>query len=199
MGNVIARSRGGIAVLCTLLAVGLAATGQEILYQPNPDSPLEARNPAAPAGIDQYAFLIGDWDSEVTLQRSNGEPLTYHATWHNHWIADGYVVMQEWRGPYATGIELRSYDAESNVWHGRNIYYPAPGTWYANTARFIDGRMEVTTTRNDPTGQPTITREIYFDIGESSFRIRTERSGDGGRTWGPGPYSLVARRTAPDP
>jgi len=190
---------GRIGVLCTLLIVGLPAAGQEILYQPSPDSPLEARNPDAPSGIDQYAFLIGDWESEVTLQRGNSESLTYKARWHNHWIADGYVVMQEWRGPYATGIELRSYDADSDIWHGRNIYFPTPGTWYANTAQFIDGRMVVTTIRNDPSGQTSITREIYFDIGQSSFRIRTERSTDGGRTWGPGPYTLVARRTPQDP
>ena len=33
-------------------------------------------------------------------------------------------MMQEWRGPYATGTELRSYNVETKKWDGRNIYVP---------------------------------------------------------------------------
>ena len=102
--------------------------------------------------------------------------------------------MQEWRGPYSTGIEIRSYDAADDSWHGRNIYFPAPANWYENTARLIDDEMIVTTHRTDGNGNDTITREIYFDISESAFSIRTELSQDGGVTWKPGRYSAVSHR-----
>lgn len=185
---------GMLWALCLLPFCGFSSAGQAILYQPDPDSPLGERNPDAPAGIDQYAFLIGDWDAEVTLQRDGQDPLVYRAKWHNHWIANGNMVMQEWRGPFSTGIELRSYAAEEDAWNGRNIYFPSPATWYANTARYADNEMVVTTIRTNASGDETITREIYFAITASSFRIRTERSGDAGRTWSAGRYSLIARR-----
>jgi len=54
--------------------------------------------------------------------------------------------------------------------------------------------MVVTTHRDDESGNETITREIYFDIGASQFRIRTEQSTDGGASWQPGRYGAVCRR-----
>lgn len=95
---------------------------QDILYKPGPDSQIGARNDAAAPGTAQYNFLIGDWNVEVTLNRPGQDTLTYTAKWHNHWVANGFMIIQEWRGPYVTGVEMRSYDAAENVWHGRNIY-----------------------------------------------------------------------------
>jgi hypothetical protein len=181
------------SILFSFLFVG-EARSQEILYQPAPDSPIGERNADAPKGTGQYDFLIGDWDVDVSLFRPEQEPFVYKAKWHNHWIADGYVVMQEWRGPYATGIELRSYDPASDQWQGRNIYYPSPGTWYSNIGEMKDKQMTVTTVRTDAEGLETISREIYWDITDKSFRIRTERSIDGGATWQRGKYELIAHR-----
>lgn len=177
---------------CILFTAGACA--QEILYQPDVDSPIGVRNPDAPDGTAQYAFLIGDWDVDVTLIRAGREPLQYRAKWHNHWIADGYAVMQEWRGPYATGIEIRTYDAGGDAWQGRNIYFPSPAAWYDNTARMTGAEMVVTTQRVDAAGEKSITREIYFDRRKSSFRIRTEVSTDGGASWEAGRYSAICRR-----
>ena len=181
------------SILSSLLLIGDVGS-QEVLYQPDPDSPIGTRNPDAPKGTDQYDFLIGDWDVEVSLFKAAQEPFIYKAKWHNHWIADGYVVMQEWHGPYATGIELRSYDPASDRWQGRNIYYPSPGTWYSNIAEMKDKQMTVTTVRTDAGGLETLSREIYWDITDKSFRIRTERSTDGGENWQRGKYELIANR-----
>ncbi len=180
----------GQIVICLFFAEH--ADSQGILYQPDADSPIGARNPNAPDGVSQYDFLIGDWDIEVTIFRGEQEPLAYEAKWHNHWVTNGYVVMQEWRGPYSTGIELRSYDPAKNEWQGRNIYQPSPGTWYSNVAKFENNEMTVTTIRTDAEGKETISREIYWDIAETSFRIRTEQSVDGGVNWFRGKYELVA-------
>jgi len=187
-----------VGQLFLALLFSVRAHAQDILYQPNPDSPIGERNSNAPDGTGQYDFLIGDWDIEVTLFRGQQEPLTYRAKWHNHWVANGYVVMQEWRGPYSTGIELRSYDPAEDKWHGRNIYQPAPGTWYSNIASFENDEMTVTTSRIDPEGMETITREIYWEISEARFRIRTEQSSDGETSWQRGKYELIATRISLD-
>jgi hypothetical protein len=181
----------------TILFVVATSHAQDILYQPEPDSPIGVRNTAAAPGTAQYDFLIGDWDVEVTLNRPGQDPLTYTAKWHNHWVANGFMVMQEWRGPYTTGVEIRSYDDAENVWHGRNIYFPSPGIWYDNTARFVDSEMIVTTHRSIIDGGESITREIYYDISNTGFRIRTELSVDGGAIWSEGRYSAIARIVSP--
>jgi hypothetical protein len=107
------------------------------------------------------------------------------------------MVMQEWRGPYTTGIEMRSYDADADIWHGRNIYFPSPGSWYENTARFVNSEMIVTTHRLTADGGESITREIYHDISDTGFRIRSEVSKDGGTSWDKGRYSAIASKANP--
>jgi len=96
-------------VLLTMFVIqsgGAIAEDAPIRYQPSPDSPIGERNTNAPEEVAQFEFLIGDWDVEITWHPPQGEPNTYKARWHNHWINDGFDVMQEWRGPYITGTEL---------------------------------------------------------------------------------------------
>ena len=172
----------------------ISAEGPEILYAPEVDSPLGVRNPKGPEGLSQYDFIIGDWDVDITLFREGTEPFSYKAKWHNTWIANGYVVMQEWRGPYSTGIELRLYDEKENIWIGQNSYLPSPGTWYSNSAEFVNGEMIVTTRMEVAGGKMQITREIYHDIKPDSFKVRNERSIDNGKTWLKGGYVAIAKK-----
>ncbi len=176
-----------------LVAAPLHAQAVEITRSPDRDS--SSRNAAGPVQLSEYDFLVGDWDVTVTMPRSGGQPLVYHATWRNRWIANGYVLMQEWRDPYSTGIELRSFNTETHRWDGHNLYVPEPGTWYLNEAVRVGNNMVVTTRSRAPDGAPIVKREIYFAIEASRFEIRTEVSLDGGATWKPGGYSLVATRS----
>ncbi len=149
------------------------------------------------AELAQFDFLAGDWDVTVTMPRAGSQPLVYHAKWHNHWIANGYVMMQEWRGPYATGTELRSFNPVTHKWDGHNLYVPEPGTWYENEAELVGGDMVVTRHTKTPDGTPLINREVYHAISADRFEIRTEASLDEGVSWRPGRYSLVATRIRP--
>lgn len=178
----------------TLCSANPLFAEQPILFQPESDSPISVRNAAGPVELDQYGFLAGDWDVTISMPQPESSPFVYKAKWHNHWVLDGYVMMQEWRGPYATGTELRSYNVETKKWDGRNIYVPTPGTWYENEAEFSDGTMVVTTHRKDKDGNAIINHEIYHAIQKDSFRIRTEISKDDGATWEEGRYSLIATR-----
>jgi len=170
------------------------AQDAEIQFRPNPDSPIGERNPSAPAGLDQFAFVIGDWDVDVILNPPGGQKFSYKAAFHNIWIVNGQVVYQEWRGPYATGAELRTYDQETNSWTGQN-YYPGPRGWWATTAEWNEksGEMIVSSRKTDQRGE-AMNREIYYDISRDRFKIRSMVSYDEGETWEAGSFSLTATR-----
>lgn len=182
-----------LPILALTLGAHVAQT-QQIQFQPAEDSPILAHNPAGPAELAQFDFVAGDWDVTVTMLRAGNPPLVYQARWHNHWIANGYVMMQEWRGPFATGVELRSYNPGTRRWDGRNLYVPDPGTWYTNEAEQVGSDMIVTSHQTSPDGAPLVNREIYHATGPDRFQIRTEVSRDAGVSWTPGPYSIVATR-----
>ncbi len=163
-----------------------------IIYQPDPDSPIGARNPDAPAQSQQLEFLVGDWDVAVTLYPSQGDPISYGARWHNHWVVDGHAVMQEWRGPYATGTELRSFNPVTGQWDGRN-YYTFRKAWTESTGEYADGEFIIETRDTGPNGS-TINRERYYDIRPSSFRMSATRSEDDGATWSSITYEMLCTR-----
>lgn len=181
----------GTVAACILVPPATAQTqsAPPIIYQPDPDSPIGVRNPAAPEQSQQLDFLIGDWDVALTLHPPEGDSISYQARWHNHWIVDGYVVMQEWRGPFATGTELRSFNPVTGRWEGRN-YYTFRTTWTESTGEFVDGEFIVETSDTGPNG-PVINRERYYDIQAASFRMSATRSEDGGATWSPVTYEML--------
>ncbi len=165
-----------------------------IIYQPDPDSPVGARNPKAAPGLGEFDFVVGDWDAEITWQAAGQPALTYKARWHNHWVVNGQVVMQEWRGPYITGAELRAYDASSGKWIGQNIYPGGPDPWHKTSAEFKDDRMVVIIEGVKDKRGPFLNRETYFDIEAGSFRMKSDRSYDGGKTWEKGAYEMICTR-----
>lgn len=197
------KATGRLLASAMLLAFGVQAAPAEDQKDPLVvGGTISARNPAGPPELAQFDFLAGDWDVTVTMPQAGGQPFVYQAKWHNHWVANGYVMMQEFRDPYATGIELRSFNPVTRKWDGRNLYVPAPGTWYDNQAELVGGDMVVTSHQQAPDGTALISREIYHAVAADRFEIRTEMSLDQGATWKPGRYSIVAIRVqenAPPP
>lgn len=189
-----------ISFVIGLLAMGLLAVGATqamaqdtpALYQPDPDSPIGERNENAPPELARYDFVIGDWDATVTFTKPDGSKVKGKARWHNIWIGNGYVVMQEWRSPYTVGSEFRSYDAEKKKWLGQNIYFNSD--WRATEIEFSDGNMIVFNPHAKDKNGPFINRETYYDISENAFKIKSDRSYDGGKTWQPGIYAIAATR-----
>jgi hypothetical protein len=170
-----------------------AAQAQEIQYQPNPDTPIGTRNPNAPPETAQYDFVIGDWEVVINFRDGGGNDTTYNARWHNSWIVGGYAVMQEWRGPYASGSEVRIYNAQAGEWEGFNVY----NGWGAPkraTAHFADGEMVVMIEPVTDASGTFINRETYTNIADDRWEMYSERSYDGGETWVRGAYDLVATR-----
>jgi len=188
-----------VGCLSAFVAVAIPAAGQQTPKAAAPAAPTRAPADQASKAESQYDFLMGDWDVAVTVRRQQGADLEYRAKWHNYWLAERQVLMQEWTEPGSKGFELRSYSRQDKKWHGRNIYVPDPGEWYDNTAELVAGEMIVTTRRKGPDGRETISREIYHDIGPDHFSIRTEVSSDGGKSWQPGGYRARMTRSRLSP
>ena len=176
-----------------VMASAASAEPPPIRYQPVPDSPIGERNPSAPDEVAQFDFLIGDWDVEITWFPPQGDPNTYSARWHNHWINDGFDVMQEWRGPYITGTEFRHYDPALGYWVGKNLY--AGRNWVNTTARVSGDNMIVVIEASNPQEGAFLNRETYFEISENRWRMKSDRSFDDGKTWEKGRYEMVATRS----
>ena len=87
--------RLGLLAVATSLACSLQIAGAQTRSNNNFVLPGDVRN--------QFEFVIGVWDIEVTLANGN----VYAAEWQNRWLADGVALVQEWRGPYTKGIEVR--------------------------------------------------------------------------------------------
>lgn len=173
---------------------GRAALAQGVPPDSREQCPIGTRAPDGPAELAQFDFLAGHWDATVVLEQLEGPPRTYRARWYNHWIANGHVMMQEWREPGTTGIELRSFNAVTRKWDGRNLYVPAPGAWYENEAELVGDEMIVTSRTKALDGTTVVSREIYKAVAADRFVIRTEVSSDGGTIWRPGRYHLEATR-----
>lgn len=198
-----ARSVLGL-VLASLFLVptNLSAVAQSeqnsppIIYQPNPDSPVGERNLKGAPQLGEFDFVIGDWDAAITWQAPGQPPLNYVAHWHNHWVINGLVVMQEWRGRYITGAELRAYDPKLGEWTGQNIYPGSPVPWHKTSAKFKDGKMVVVIEGNADERGAYLNRETYYDIADDSFKMKSDRSYDGGKTWEKGAYRMTCTRRA---
>jgi len=184
-----------VLVFLVLFATNAVAQDAPVIrYQPDPDTPIGTRNPGAPEQSAQFDFVIGDWDVVITWTGPDGETNTYNAKWHNSWIVDGFVVMQEWRGPYASGSEMRQYYAEEGQWMGFNIY-AGWGTPKPTTASFIDGEMLVVIEGASDDRGAFLNRETYSNIEADRWRMHSNRSYDNGETWERGAYEMIATRS----
>ena len=84
------------------------------------------RHPAAPAQIDQFAFLIGDFDITSHIMTPNGwsppRPGA-HARWNGWWGLGGMMIYDEWYDPdpgydpeSPRGVNVRFFDDQASVW-----------------------------------------------------------------------------------
>jgi hypothetical protein len=186
-----------IAVLAGLPMAQAQQATPPIRYQPEVDSPISERNPNGWEQLAEFDFVIGDWDVEITWTPPGGSPTVYGAHWHNHWIINGLTVMQEWRGPFATGAEFRSYNAATQSWEGYNLYPGGPNGWRPTTAQQVGDEMHVVIEGIGPAGE-FLNKEIYTDITADSFRMYSEISVDDGESWSTGRYSMIATRVSGD-
>ena len=79
-------------------------------------------------------------------------------------------------------------------WQGYNVYTMNGGQARRTTSRADGDNMIIIIEAINRQGQEFLNRETYFDISESGFSMRSERSYDDGESWQTGQYSMIATR-----
>jgi len=163
-------------------------------------------SPTAPREAAQFAFLVGQWDLEVTPKvnslaaKMHGTPKLL-GTWKAWRLLDGFGVEDELRivdgsgNPSALVHALRLYSVADAKWiiSGMDAYR---GVQSSSSGAFSNGTMLINGQGTDAEGKPTLIRTRFFDVTPTSFKLQQDRSSDGGRTWDEGTLKISAKRTA---
>lgn len=173
------------ALLCFLFVIlaGIPTFAQEDSTETKSDLPPE---------LSQFDFVIGEWDVHIFWRGQDDKWVDYKATWRCSRLAGGYMVHQDWDGPYLKGSEFRAWDKKKKKWIGHNFY--AGGQWANTESEFVNGDMIVLITGVSDARGDYINRETYSNISDNSFKMKSDRSYDGGKTWEPGRYRLEVER-----
>lgn len=83
-------------------------------------------DPAAPAELSQFAFLIGDYRIDAHSWQGDGwsPPAPgFNVRWNGRYGLDGMVIIDEWFNPVPSedrsgnrGVNVRMYDPEEMIW-----------------------------------------------------------------------------------
>jgi hypothetical protein len=135
--------------------------------------------PASAAKMQLYAWLIGDWTFDATVNRDDGTQHRGIGEIHFGWVLEGRAIQDVWILPGVFyGTTLRVYDPGIDAWH---ILWSDPlRQVYARQLGRARGRDIVQDGKNDA---GDAVRWSFTDIASDSFRWTGERSRDGGRTW----------------
>lgn len=143
--------------------------------------------------LDLYAWLIGDWDAEITAYSADGESHPGQGEIHFGWVLEGRAIQDVWmiprrndRRPGAPampvagnwyGTTLRIYDPAIDAWR---IYWIDPAT---NAFRYQIGRRQGDDiVQEGRTDSGALSRWSFTEITRDSFRWLGESSTDG-KAW----------------
>lgn len=178
-----------VPALLALLAVGAPVAATERLEPCD----FGERNADAPEQLDQYAFLIGNWNIETTVRQQDGSwsDQVRRAYWEGRWILDGRAIADYWydtpptgEGPApGRGVNVRMYRPEmgssgqwTNMWQHSSL---AEVRTLISEVR-DDGLMHLWATHPDTSDA----RRMHFVAESDDFWYRVEeRTFDQGANW----------------
>jgi len=122
-----------LLVLPALLAGGAmaadAARSNADEYEPNAEFPYGRPNPAAPAELSQFAFIVGANDcTEERLNQASGEWVAGERTWDAYYYINGYAIRDTGRSGNTSNGNIRIYDANLGQWKVHFFSMPVYGT-----------------------------------------------------------------------
>lgn len=142
-------------------------------YDPNSDHPFGRVNPNAPDELQQFAFMIGEFDCEDELLL-NREWRKMKAIWHANYTLNGYAIQDHYRNEIYAGTSIRLYRPTQELW--RVSFYGMAGghtgVWHGSR----DGDSIVLTSEQQaPDGSPVTSRLSFSNIREDGFDWLGER------------------------
>jgi len=152
----------------------------------------------APAELRQFGRLVGIWSVEQELRRQDGEWVAgAPGIWVWKYALDGFAVTDLWFQP-ADGLPvymadlgrdyllsaIRIFETSSGKWRVAwmaNGAGKTPGADFGTFEAVLqDGDIVMSSPRTKGMG---LQRIVFYEIGEDSFRWRSEYSRDDGETW----------------
>lgn len=105
-----------------LLALALIAARTASAADPTPDPAVTkygTLNPAAPAELATFSFLVGTWAGTGTYRDAEGKLTSYELQWIGRYALNGMAIADELRaddGKVVQGLQLRYFDADAKTW-----------------------------------------------------------------------------------
>jgi len=160
----------------------------------------------APPEANQFDFLVGQWQLDVTPKVSglaamiHGTPKLV-GTWKAWRVMDGTALEDEMRifdasgNPASATRTLRMYARGEGRWKvvGIDTYH---GRSSESSAQQHGAEMQIDGHFTGGEGKQTLTRTRYFAISADAFRMQQDRSADNGQTWDEAVLTIDAKRTA---
>ena len=145
-----------------------------------PSAPGSGPCPAKPE-YRQFDFWVGEWEvtdrgrkiADSSIQRIVGDCIIFE----NYTQSDGY-----------TGKSFNFYDAALGRW--RQTWVDSSGNVSEFVGEFKDNAMRFEGETHRSAGNKVLRRMTLFNLGPDRVRQYSERSLDGGKTWGVG-YDYV--------
>jgi len=126
-----------------------------------------------------YGWLIGRWDMDAVIHKSDGSRHSGRGEIHFDWVLEGRAIQDVWILPGVFyGTTLRVYDPTLDAWH---ILWSDP---LRQLYRRQIGRArgsDIVQDGEDENGAPV--RWSFTEIAPDSFHWIGERSNDDGATW----------------
>jgi hypothetical protein len=163
-----------------------------------PTDRLDRPHPDAPPEMEQFGFLVGEWDCTLIVKQADGTVAESDGRWVGYYTLGGYAFQDDWYSSLGfQGTTWRSYDPTNerwiNMWLRSNTDSApgfADGFFYGGLE---DGEIRLTATGEDDQGS-FIDRIRFTDIEDNGFTWRMSRSYDGGKTWAEDAAVVRARR-----
>ena len=100
-----------------------ATSFAQVLHAKGPDRERETK-------LSLYAWLVGDWEMDVTTISEDGTKRTSSGEIHAGWVLQGRAIQDVWMIP-------RLQDRKTNV-----EPLPGAGNWYGTTLRIYDPNLD---------------------------------------------------------
>jgi hypothetical protein len=144
------------------------STFAKVLHADGPD-------PERAVKLALFAWLIGDWEFDVTTLPEDGTLHHDHGEIHAGWVLRGRAIQDVWMIPHNWyGTTLRIYDPALDAWH---ILWNDPATNFFSQ-QIARGRAgDIVQEGADPRGGSM--RWTFDDISKKSFHWMAERARDG--------------------
>lgn len=103
----------------------LTATEPDVRHAPSPAHPFGRPHPDAPPELEQFAFMIGEFDCIDEIRQADGSIMRFAAIWNARYFLNGFGIQDEYWTPRFFTSNLRIFDPAAGKW--KVTFFRMPG------------------------------------------------------------------------